>query len=236
MSQSQRCLDDQGDLRSDPVRIQDALFAYWSVLENWTGPELAGAMETLDDKYSFILPYFSASVQPADLMDVAKNSKPSAPGVDGWTHSELAILPLQAWYDLMMVCLRSPESLLDSLSGVFKRVPISKSQGKAPAAEELRPIDVFSVILRIHSIALVNALRPWTLRIQHKAQHALSGGVLAACGKLAWTTECAALGLQVIWGISVDFAKMFNTLSPHVAALVAKSMGLSIDNFGISLC
>ena len=50
----------------------------------------------------------------------------------------------------------------------------------------------------------------------------------AACAKIAWAS--ASLGLCVLWGLSVDFAKMFNTLSPHAAAAVARIMGLSMHN------
>ena len=42
--------------------------------------------------------------------------------------------------------------------------------------------------------------------------------------------ERASLGLQEVWGLSVDFAKMFNTLSPHIASMVARTMGLSTTN------
>ena len=76
----------------------------------------------------------------------------------------------------------------------------------------------------------MRALKPWVMRIQHPAQHALSGGVVLACSRIAWTTECAQVGLSKIWGLSIDFAKMFNSLSPHVAAAVAGCMGLALDN------
>ena len=46
----------------------------------------------------------------------------------------------------------------------------------------------------------------------------LDGGVVTACAKIGLAIESTSLGLCVLWGLSVDFAKMFNTLSPHVAA------------------
>ena len=192
--------------------------------------DLAEAIGILDDKYSFLLPHydFVASVQPSHMVGAAKYAKPSAPGLDGWTHGELALVPESAWFDLMRVCVSTPESMLDSLTGVFRRVPLSKTQDSVPTPGELRPIDVFSAILRVRATALVNALRPWTLRIRQPAQHVFSAGVVTACSKIALATERASLGLCTLWGLSADFAKMFNTLSPHVAAAVARIMGLSM--------
>ena len=105
-----------------------------------------------------------------------------------------------------------------------------QTSDRPPSADEVRPIDVFSAVLRIHATIVVNLVRPWTLQVSHKEQHALVGGVLHACSNLAWATECASLGLQEVWGLSVDFAKMFNTLSPHIAFIVARTMGLSTNN------
>ena len=194
----------QGEVRSDPLRVQDALFSYWAELENWTGFQLRACLETLDDKYSFLLPHhaYQAYVQPSDLIDVAKSTRASSPGLDGWTHKEVAILPMHAWLDLMMVCLWCPESFFDSLTSVYKRVPISKVDSGVPTPDQIRPIDLFSVILRIQATALVRALKPWVMRIEYPAQHALSGGAVLACSRTAWTTECAEVGLTQIWGLS----------------------------------
>ena len=111
-----------------------------------------------------------------------------------------------------------------------RECPLARLTHGVPTPDQIRPIDVFSVILRIQATALVRALKPWVMRIQHPAQHALSGGVVLACSRIAWTTECAEVGLTQVWGLSIDFAKMFNSLSPHVAAAVARCMGLSLDN------
>ena len=80
----------QGEVRCDPLKVQDALFAFWAGLENWTCDQLKACLETLEDKYSFLLPHhdYHAYVQPAHLMDVAKTTKASSRGVDGWTHKE----------------------------------------------------------------------------------------------------------------------------------------------------
>ena len=103
-----------GAVQSDPLKVQDALFSYWAELENWSGSQLKSCLEVLEDKYSFLLPHYEyqAYVQPSDLMDVAKSTRASSPGVDGWTHKELAILPVHAWLDLMMVCSWNPASTM----------------------------------------------------------------------------------------------------------------------------
>ena len=167
---------------------------FWASLENWSWDELTEAIGTLGDKYSFLLPHydFVASVQPCHLVGAAKYARPSAPGLDGWTHMELALLPEQAWFDPVRACVSTPESMLGACYSPSK---------------------------------CITSLDPW-----NSAQHALSGGAVTACAKIALAKERAALGLYVLWGLSVDFAKMFNTLSPHVAAAVARITGWSMHN------
>ena len=77
---------------------------YWASLENWTRRECVSAMEASEDKYSFLLLHHPATayLQPSDLMSVEKNTRLSSLGVDGWTYRELVILPLDAWFDLMI--------------------------------------------------------------------------------------------------------------------------------------
>ena len=150
-------MTEQGAYRSEPARIEQALFSYWAELENWTRLEWESAVDAFEDKYSVLLPHvqFESYLRPSDLMAVAKSVRPSSPGVDGWTHRGL------------------------SLSYLLKHGMI---------------------------------------------QHALVGGVLNACSNLAF------LALQELWGLSVDFAKIFNTLSPHIASMVARTVGLSLSN------
>ena len=53
---------------------------------------------------------------------------------------------------------------------------------------------------------------------------------MKACAKLAWISETCFYGLRYATGISIDYAKMFNMLSPAVASTIAVVMGLSREN------
>ena len=169
---------------------------------------------------------FNHTLSAHELSCAAKRASKSAAGVDGWTYAELAILPEDAWRAFMSVCSENPLSLFSSLSSVYKRVPIPKKAGDVEPLQ-IRPMDVFSCLLRTHASVLVLNLRRWSEKVLLKSQYASSGGVLAAVASIAWRTELAYLGLQPATGVSIDFEKMFNRLSPHVAAASAVFMGLS---------
>ena len=164
------------------------MFSYWASLENWTRGEWESAADAFDEKYSFLLPYvpYEVHLRLGDLLAVAKSIRPSSPGVDGWTHRELSLLPVEAWHDLMMTCSRNPEMLFLEIDWRLQEGSISKTSDRPPSADEVRPIDVFSAVLRSHATTVVNLVRPWTLQVSHKAQHVLVGGVLHACSNLAW--------------------------------------------------
>ena len=98
-------------------------------------------------------------------------------------------------------------SLLMSPIMVFKRVPIPK--GASPKdASEVRPIDVYSVLMRTYAKAAVCQLVSWKPKVLHPGQLASKGGVLMACAKIAWCTECSLLGLYEFWWVSVDFSTL----------------------------
>ena len=214
-----------------PWQVQLSLMNYWSSLENWTQQEQEGALEILEDRYSMFLPN-----QPCDLhlharslADFAKRATKSTPGLDAWTHAELAFLPLPAWQQLQEICAQNPLSLLMSVTSMYRRVPIPKGQGGVCLPSEIRPIDVFSVILRVMASATTGILRTWIATVLHPGQFASKGGVVIACAKIEWITELSLVGVREFWGVSVDFAKMFNMLSAAVAVRTAIYMGLSPD-------
>ena len=64
----------------------------------------------------------------------------------------------------------------------------------------------------------------------------LMGSWLLLLALRARRTELAYLGLQPAAGVSIDFEKMFNRLSPHVAAASAVFMGLSPECAHDLLC
>ena len=101
---------------------------------------------------------------------------------------------------------------------------------------QIRPIDVFSAILRVQASALVLNLKSWALKVLSPTQFASSGGTWKACAQIAWKTEKAWFGIEHAAGLTVDFEKMFNSLSPHVAAVAAGFMGLHASNVHDLLC
>ena len=83
-----------------PAALAKAFHTYWSQIETWPpGTSKEHALAILDDHYSLFLPRMEVSV--ATLMDVAKTSRKSAPGLAGWSASELRALPRAAWEDAL---------------------------------------------------------------------------------------------------------------------------------------
>ena len=93
------------------------------------------------------------------VSDVAKHARNSSPGLYGWTHTELADLLLQAWQQCLEICQVQPDSVLASLSGVYKRVPIPKHGKQAEGSQDTKPIDVLTSPLRTHASAAVCQIR-----------------------------------------------------------------------------
>ena len=73
------------------------------------------------------------------------------------------------------------------------------------------------------------------MSLLHPGQFASKGGVLDACSTIAWTSELSLLGLRAFWGVSFDFSKMFNMLSPTAALQVGLYMGLSHEYVSVLL-
>ena len=179
-----------------PCQIESALCTYWNTLETWTQDQLDKAIASLEEHDSFLLPRheFSAQVLPMHMMDVAKRAKPSATGLDGWTDQELASLRMQAWFWFLIVCSVSSQSILSSLTAVFRRVPIPKTSSMVCLPQETRPIDLFSVLLRLHATASTRQLIPWTHRVLHPGQYASKGVFLSLCQELRGPLNCLWLG------------------------------------------
>ena len=220
------------DVQVHPHQVERALSDYWIPLKTWTHQQYAKAREALEEHYSFLLPHFefSSMVLPMHMMDVAKRAKTSAGGLDGWSHQEVAALPMQAWFWFLVVCSVSPLSLLSSVTAIFRRVPISKTGSSVCQPQDVRLIDLFSVLLRLHATAATKQLIPWSITVLHPRQYASRGGVLVAVSGIAYVTELSLIGAVDVFGISVDFEKMFNMLSGLVAAEVAAYMGLSFPS------
>ena len=176
----------QGEDVVHPGKIEEALCQSWGEIESWDCRHLQDALDTLEDRYSLFMPRvdFNHTLSAHELSCAAKRASKSAAGVDGWTYAELAVLPEDAWKAFVSVCSENPLSLFSSLSSVYKRVPIPKKAGDVEPLQ-IRPIDVFSCLLRTHASALVLNQRRWSEKNLLKAQYASSDGVLAAVTSLA---------------------------------------------------
>ena len=213
----------------DPIDVQKHLSEYWRQIETWpVGRDAESVADVFEDKYSMFLPRMEYDVTlTSDLLYMtARSMKNSSPGLDAWTTSEVKHLPRQAWEQFLHIFVNRPHELESELTTLVKRVPVEKKEGLC-AAKDIRPIDLFSMLLRLVSSATYNLIRPWMQRVLHPNQHATTQGALHAAAKIAWRTEQSWANLQPTYAIACDFTKMFNKLSMKVATQAAEAMGLS---------
>ena len=86
-------LKDGEEATSQPARIQEILMRYWGTTHS---SSLASALDNLEDHYRMYLPRYEYDAQlTTDLRSaVAKETKPSAAGLDAWTVPERRALPI----------------------------------------------------------------------------------------------------------------------------------------------
>ena len=204
-----------------------ALEEYWAEIESWpTDTSEHDASCVLEDVFSLFVPHvpFTFNLHPKLLHRQIRLARDSSPGPDGWSREELKMLPEQAWCDLLRV-LGTFDKIGATTVGLFRRVPISKVEG-VPAPSEVRPIDVFSMVLRVISSAVTRGIRPWVVQVTHPSQLSSQGGVQLAAATMTVFAETAIRGDAPVWGLSLDFKKLFNCLSVSLAARTARFMGL----------
>ena len=213
----------------DPNDVQKHLSEYWKSIETWPiGRDAESVADLFEDKYSMFLPrmVFDVPLTSDILYMTARSMKKSSPGLDAWTTSEVKHLPRIAWDQFLHIFNNRPHELESELTTLVKRVPLEKKEGLC-TPRDVRPIDLFSVLLRLVSSATYNLIRPWMQRVLHPNQHATTSGALQAAAKIAWRTEQSWANLQPTYAIACDFTKMFNMLSMKVASQAAEVMGLS---------
>ena len=149
----------------------------------------------------------------------------SAAGPDGWTVPELRTLPEEAWTSFLTILGNDDPGC--SLTMLYRRVPVEKGDKTSPEPDDLRPIDIYSVLWRLLAPVQVDSLIGWRARILHPTQFASKGGVLTAASRVGFVTESILYGRLKKFAVSVDFAKLFNTLDAGVCAKIAMVMGLS---------
>ena len=164
---------------------------------------------------------------PMHLADIAKRAKPSAFGTRRMD-SQRSCCPTYASLVLVPSCLWRVSFVSPYLChcGLRESAFVKDWVTCVCAPKDVRRIDVFSVLMRVHATASTRLVKPWARQVLHPGQYATQGGVLMALGKLAWDTELSLVGCRSLWGISLDFEKMFNMLSGLIAVEVASCMGL----------
>ena len=112
---------------------------------------------------------------------------------------------------------------------LFRRVLLVKIKSGIPDASQIRPLDIYSVILRIMSSAYHKILRLWILDVTLPCQFAVRGGIVKALASLGGFAEQVLARRMQVWAIAIDFQKLYNTLAPTIAAQVAQHMGMSAE-------
>ena len=116
-----------------------------------------------------------------------------------------------------MVLRHNAYTCLGSSLLLFRRVPVKISEG-IPDTSQIRPLDIYSMIMTIVSSAYHTILRPWVLSVTLEQQFAVKGGIQKAVGSLGFRAEYVPAGEGEIWAIALDFKKLYNSLAPRVAA------------------
>ena len=104
---------------------------------------------------------------------------------------------------------------------------MEKKSDLEPKASAYRPIDVYSQILKALTSAHVGNMRGWAREGLMPTQYASQGGVCMAVDALNVYAEAVLHGAASLWGVTVDFAKLFNSICPGVAVEAAKILGLA---------
>ena len=220
------------NVTNHPSRVVKALNLFWQKVETWprnlTDDEV---WEGVEDRFAIYLPHVPCWVQMtgAMLASLAKVMKKGTHGCDSWTIREIQKLPEAAWSDFLRlytsVWPRNPPELLI----LKRRTPIEKNRTGVPDPGQVRPIDVFSTLLRLVSTCLCALLRIWLRQVTHDSQTATHGGILHSVTALAFWTECTLNCVMPVYAVSLDLSMMFNMLSPKVAGKLAEVAGLHED-------
>ena len=212
------CVDSEEGLISHPPKVAEHLSDYWTKIESWPSVEAeVHAWYCLEDKYGAYIPHspVTVDVTPSLLQNIVKHTKESCPGLDGWSISELKALPLAAWSDILCL-LRQGEGIYHkTLLGLVRRIPVEKGSPSRPAPADIRPIDIFSQIVRCLSAAQMSCLIQWKKSIIHRCQYASHGGTLRPLSRYTLAAERVKMKIGEVWSLSIDFMKLFNCVCPR---------------------
>ena len=209
--------------------MYNSLQQYWGHVESWPSAQgLDVALEATEELYGMFLPHCETeiSITPQKMSQAVRAMRNSSPGLDGWSVAELKALPVQAWQHLTAIMEKPTWNPNTSLLGAFRRVPLQKVSG-FPRASDIRPLDIFSTLARAESSACTADILAWKKQTIHPSQHATHGGAYCAVTRLIMYSEYALRKQGPLWAISVDFSKLYNSISPVVAAKISVLMGLN---------
>ena len=165
------------------------------------------------DEYLVGLPFnpVTINMKAGDLRKIAvKASKRRAPGLDGWTISELSYLPTAAWAALIRLLHKGADSAFKSLLAVVRRVPLDKGKtpGGVPGPEGYRPVDVFSGVIRIVSSTQIALVKAWLLQSLDEGQFAMQSGTQAVASRAALYVDRMVSLKMPLLGCSLDFSSL----------------------------
>ena len=134
-------------------------------------------MEAISDHYCLFLPHKPAEVvsDPKILYQVIQHARKTTAGPDVWTIAEIKALPLPAWKSLLDVLSEGWGKFEGSPLLTYKTVPLEKGCVSTPLPSGIRPIDVYSTILRAVSSMHVASLYTWKKEMIHSGQYAAWG-------------------------------------------------------------
>ena len=226
-----KCVVVQGDKGplSSPQAVAFELNRFWGSIESWPTATMEDDVRSaIEDRWSPFLPHHPMTIklEGVDIHKQCKRQKMSCPGPDGWSLEELRLLPLVAWEHLLKVMKDPSNDMSATMMAIYKRIPLEKPGQDIPTADSVRPIDIYSMILRIVTASQITCLKPWLARVVHKTQYSTHGGALRAVTRLSVWAETIAQRKGQVWGLSVDVSKMFNSLSPLAAMDIARYCGL----------
>ena len=218
-----------GQVTNRPDQLIAQLNDFWLSVESWPQPDTEMIVwDTIEDRFCAFLPHIPCSVTLTAplLMNHIKYMKKGTHGCDAWSVDEIKTLPLPAWEAFVHLYNTTWPTNAPELLTLKKRTPIEKVTTGVPEPNQVRPIDVFSTLLRATSSCLCAMLRTWIRQVTHKSQIATHGGILHALTEMACWTECVLNRLTPIYAFSLDLSMMFNMLSATISGSLARVAGL----------
>ena len=112
----------------------------------------------------------------------------------------------------------------------YKRVPIQKGCDLAPLPSSMRPINVFSIVMRAVARMLTASLIDWKRHVAHRGQRATHGGTAPALARVTSIIEKVRRRHGKRWCLTIDFSKLYNMIDPVLTAEAMTFMGLTHDS------